>query len=378
MKIISAVTTVVIIILGWWFLHHNNLGKEDYNFANTLPAKAEVVVEKPIVTHIKTPEHVKAIYMSSWVAGAPSIRARLIKMIDDTELNAVVIDVKDNTGVITWYDRAPDINNFVKQLHEKNIYVIARVSAFQDPLYVKLHPDLAVHSKKTGGIWGDNKGVPWVDSGSKDMWKYLDDISKEAYARGFDEINFDYIRFPTDGPLSDMTFPISGADGKKVDKLAVMSEFYHFINDSLHKENIPTSADLFGIIMITKVDIPVLGQDMHVALQTFDFVSPMVYPSHFYAGTDGYKNPAEHPAEIITFAMINAVRIANEVASSTGMATSTFVNKYRPFYQDFDLGAVYTKEMVRAQIDSGYKLGINSWMLWDPGNHYTPSALKNE
>lgn len=330
-----------------------------------------------VVTHIKTPEHVKAIYMSSWVAGTPSIRSRLIKLIDDTELNSVVIDVKDNTGLITWNGRVRDLDVLLDELHKKNIYVIARIAAFQDPDYVKEHPEQAVHSKKNGGIWKDHKGVPWVDTGSKDMWMYLDRISKESYAKGFDEINLDYIRFPTDGALSDMTFPISG-DRAKIDKPGIVGDFYRFITDSLRKEGIPVSGDLFGIVMVTKADIAVLGQDMHTALETFDYVAPMIYPSHFYTGTAGFNNPAANPGPIISYSMGKGVDIAAEVASSTGQATSTFIAKYRPWYQDFDMGADYTAEMVRAQITAGEKLGVNSWMLWDPANHYTPSALKNE
>jgi hypothetical protein len=263
----------------------------------------------------------------------------------------------------------------VQELHDKNIYVIARIAAFQDPLYVKEHPGEAVHSKATGGIWHDNKGVPWVDTGDTKMWDYLLDISRQAYARGFDEINLDYIRFPTDGKLADMTFPISGERGQ-TDKPGIVGDFYRYITGALHKDGIPVSGDLFGIIMLTDVDIKTLGQDMHVALQTFDYVSPMVYPSHFYEGTNGFKNPAEHPGEIITYSMNAGVRIAQEVASSTGKDASVYIAKYRPFYQDFDMGATYTAAMVRAQIDAGYKLGINSWMLWDPANTYTRGALK--
>jgi hypothetical protein len=340
-------------------------------------SQAETISKVRVVTHIKTPEHVKAVYMSSWVAGTPSVRAKLVKLIDDTEINAVVIDVKDNTGVISWDGRIRDLDAFIDELHAKNIYVIARISAFQDPLYVKRYPEEAVHSKKTGGIWKDHKGIPWVDTGSKKMWRYVENISKDSYARGFDEVNLDYIRFPTDGALSDMVFPISG-DRAKVNKPAIVSEFYHYITSSLRKDGIPVSGDLFGIIMVTKVDIAVLGQDMHTALETFDYVAPMIYPSHFYAGTAGYKNPAANPGPIIAYSMQKGIEIADEVASSTGQSTSTIRAKYRPWYQDFDMGATYTAEMVRAQIAAGEKLGINSWMLWDPANKYTPSALKSE
>lgn len=368
-----------------------NFGTEEYVLAEESATSTEKRIEdgksrqdnqatttRRIVTHIKTPEHVKSIYMSSWVAGTPSIRSRLVKLIEDTELNAVVIDVKDNTGLISWDGRVRDMDEFIDELHSKNIYVIARIAAFQDPLYIKHHPDEAVKSKKTGGIWKDHKGVPWVDTGSKDMWRYIERISKESYARGFDEINLDYIRFPTDGALSDMSFPISGKGGVFVDKPKIVGEFYRYITDSLRKDGIPVSGDLFGIVMVTKVDIAVLGQDMHTALETFDYVAPMIYPSHFYPGTAGYQKPAQHPGEIISYSMKLGIEIADEVASSTGQATSTIRAKYRPWYQDFDMGGVYTAEMVRAQITAGEKLGIKSWMLWDPANKYTPAALKSE
>lgn len=329
------------------------------------------------VTHIQTPQSVKAVYMSSWVAGAPSIRQGMVKMIETTELNAIVIDVKDNTGVLTWDGRAKDIMQFVDELHKKNIYVIARIAAFQDPAYVKAHPEQAVQSKSTGGLWKDHKGVPWVDTGSRDMWDYIYEVSKKSYDIGFDEVNLDYIRFPTDGSLSDMVFPVSGARAV-TDKVGIVGDFYRYITDRLRKEGIPTSADIFGIVLTTNADVPVLGQDPHVALETFDYVAPMIYPSHFYAGTAGYQNPSAHPGEIIAYSMKKALVIADEVASSTGKTTSSIRAKFRPWYQDFDMGSTYTAEMVRAQIEAGNELGVDSWMLWDPANKYTPPALKSE
>ena len=391
--IITAIVAGVVIFLWGATKGYKNLpiirglGVDLYLRDNTLDASSTIVKKatstemssttERIVTHIKTPKNVKAVYMSSWVAGTPSIRSKIVKLIDTTELNAVVIDVKDNTGIISWNGRIRDIESFIDELHAKNIYVIARIAAFQDPLYVKLHPDKAVRSKKTGEVWRDYKGVPWVDTGDREMWRYIERLSKQSYAKGFDEINLDYIRFPTDGVISDMVFPISG-ERAKLHKADIVSEFYHFITDSLRKDSITVSGDIFGIVMITKVDISTLGQDMHTALETFDYVSPMVYPSHFYAGTAGYQNPAMHPGEIIAYSMKFGIDIADEVASSTGQATSTIRAKYRPFYQDFDMGGVYTAEMVRAQIDAGYKLGIKSWMLWDPANKYTPAALKKD
>ncbi len=327
------------------------------------------------VTHIKTPKEVKAIYVSSWVAGTPSIREKLFKLIDETELNAVIIDVKDNTGILSWDGRIKDLDTLIEDLHARNIYVIARIAAFQDPAYVKLHPERAVTNITTGTIWRDRKGEPWVDTGSKDMWKYLVDLGKETHGRGFDELNYDYIRFPTDGDLKSMRFPVSGERGL-TDKRGIVQEFYKYLHDAFSPIGIPISGDVFGIITTNSNETKTLGQDLGDALKYFDYVAPMVYPSHFYKGTAGYDNPAAHPGPIITYSMGGARDIAYAVASSTGQSTSSLILKLRPWYQDFDMGATYTAEMVRAQISAGEKLGINSWMLWDPSNKYTPAALK--
>ena len=370
---------------------NNTLGTEVYSkksenaqvkASSTLQKGTDTASSTKVVSHIQTPEHVKAIYMSSWVAGTPSVRERLIRLIDDTELNAVVIDVKDNTGVLSWGSRVRDIDALIAELHEKHIYVIARIASFQDPLFVKKHPELAVKNVTTGNVWKDRKGVPWVDTGSRAMWEYLKDIGHEAHDRGFDELNFDYIRFPTDGDLKSMRFPVSGERGLH-NKRGIVQEFYKFLHDEFHPAGIPISGDLFGIIATNSNETKTLGQDLGDGLLYFDYVSLMVYPSHFYAGTAGFQNPAAHPREIIAYSTKGAIAVAVMTASSThnssstqAIASSTLIAKLRPWYQDFDMGAVYTAEMVRAQIEAGEAYGVHSWMLWDPSNKYTRSALK--
>ncbi len=416
--VLSLVVYFVIDLYGVPALSSTSFGNEKYTKNDTVVATSTNTDESttngtssstilasssmPLVTHIQTPTHVRAVYMSSWVAGTPSIRSRLIKLIDTTELNAVVIDVKDNTGIISWDERLKDLPVLIQELHDKHIYVIGRIASFQDPVYVKLHPELAVTNITTGNVWRDRKGVPWVDTGSHDMWSYLVDVGKDAHERGFDELNYDYIRFPTDGDLKAMRFPISGTRGL-TDKRGIVQEFYKYLHDNFAPLGIPISGDVFGIITTNSNETKTLGQDLGDALRYFDYVAPMVYPSHFYAGTAGFQNPAVHPREIILFSMKGALSIIEEMttqkhivnngtttATSTMATTSTYISKYpdlegissstliaklRPWYQDFDMGAVYTKEMVRAQIDAGYDLDINSWMLWDPSNKYTPSAL---
>lgn len=387
------ISLLVLLLVFFWvtgkgdnsFFKVAQLGKEVYSQAADLENVLSIVststtattTQTKVISHVKAPEHVKAIYMSSWVAGTPSVRERLLKLIDETELNAVVIDVKDNTGVLSWDGRIRDLDTLIEDLHAKNIYVIARIAAFQDPAYVKLHPEQAVMNITTGKIWRDRKGEPWVDTGSRDMWKYLVNLGKETHARGFDELNYDYIRFPTDGDLQAMRFPVSGERGL-TDKRAIVQEFYKYLHDELRPLGIPISGDVFGIITTNSNETKTLGQDLGDALMYFDYVAPMVYPSHFYPGTAGYQNPAANPGPIISYSMGGAILIINQVASSTRVATSTLIAKLRPWYQDFDMGATYTAEMVRAQIKAGERLDVNSWMLWDPANKYTPSALLRE
>lgn len=374
-----------LIVLFWAFGSSSSIEvysekKEDtplLTVATSTEATTTELLEKKVI-HKTTPHELKAIYISSWVASTPSVREKLVAMVDQTELNAVVIDVKDNTGTITWNGRMKeeDLAIFIEELHAKDIYVIGRIAVFQDPRYALLHKDHAVQ-RKDGSIWKSRKGEAWVDTGSKQMWKNTVLIGLEAHELGFDEINLDYIRFSTEGVRDGLVFPQSGTRAVS-DRVGVVSEFYEYVTGEFRERGIPVSGDVFGIITTSTADVPVLGQDLHKALQYFDYVAPMVYPSHYAPGTFGFTNPAANPGAVIREALKGSIAIADEVASSTGQATSTIRNKLRPWYQDFDMGATYTAEMVRAQIEAGEKLGITSWMLWDPSNKYTRAALETQ
>jgi hypothetical protein len=167
--------------------------------------------------------------------------------------------------------------------------------------------------------------------------------------------------------MKDIYFPVS--DGKP--KAEVMNSFFTFIGDYFKAKQIPTSADLFGMTT-TSLDDLNIGQLLENAVAHFDFVAPMVYPSHYPATWNGFKNPADHPKEVITISMASAAKRVTAVGKDPNKVL-------RPWLQDFNLGATYTADMVRAQIDAGNALGLNSWMLWDASNTYTEGALlKNE
>lgn len=364
---------------------NKDLPKENKELPKVGAPKEESIISevKPVsiipVTHIQTPKQVKALYMSGWVAGSEKFRDSLVKIVDDTELNAVVIDIKDSTGRLSFYldeplikgigsyeNRIKNIRSLTALLHSKNIYIIGRISVFQDPYLTKLKPEWAVKKLSDGGIWKDKKGLSFLDPTNKNVHEYIRALALSSYQEGFDEINLDYIRYPSDGNIKDINYNLK--DGKtRADNI---EDFFKYISTEIKKvDNIPLSGDIFGLTTEATDDMGI-GQVWEKAIPYFDFVCPMVYPSHYPTGYAGYKNPAIYPYEVINKALISAV--------TKSKAINQDISKIRPWLQDFDLGATYTKEMIKKQIKAVYDNGLNSWMLWDPSNKYTPSALELE
>lgn len=336
------------------------------------------------VTHLKTPKPMKALYMTAWVGGTASIRERVIKLLDETEANTLVIDIKDATGRVAFDiqnepfkslgssdNRIPEIRELIARLHDKGIYVIGRVAVFQDPYLIKKWPDEAVKTKTDKNkLWSDRKGIGWFDAGSQKVWDYVIALARESYNVGFDEINFDYVRFPSDGNMNDIYFPLS--DGKS--KPEVLESFFTYASEKLRTEDkdsrMVISADLFGMVTTNTDDLGI-GQVLERAAPHLDYIYPMVYPSHFPDGWNGYGNPAEKPYEVIKITMDSAVNKMKAIGQDP--------DKIRPWLQDFNLGATYTAEMVRAQIKATYDAGLSSWLIWDPRNIYSKGAfLPNE
>jgi hypothetical protein len=340
-----------------------------------------IIIENPStsvipVVHIRTPEEVKAIYLSGWVAGSTDFRNSLIKLVDQTELNAVVIDIKDSTGRISFHtddpyiqsigsseNRIKDIRALTALLHSKNIYIIGRISTFQDPYLTKLKPEWAVKRLSDGGVWKDRKGLSFLDPTNKSVHDYVLALAQYSYKEGFDEINLDYIRYPSDGNMKDINYNLK--EGKtRADNIEAF--FKYFSTEIKKTENIPISGDLFGLTTESTNDMGI-GQVWEKAIPYFDFLCPMVYPSHYPNGHAGYKNPALYPYEVINRALIGAVTKTKAVNQN--------ISKIRPWLQDFDLGATYTKDLIYAEMKAVYDNKLNSWLLWDPSNKYTPSAL---
>ena len=328
------------------------------------------------VAHLVTPEPLKGVYMTACYASMPSLRKKLMALIEETELNAVVIDIKDYTGTVSFKTGAEcfvvDMKDFIKELHDQKIYVVGRMAVFQDPLYTKLHPELAVKRKSDGDIWKDKKRLSFIDVGAKEYWDYIIMIAKEAEIIGFDEINFDYIRYPSDGDMNDIYFPHTGTTTKK----EMLRQFFEHLDDSLKNTRIKTSADLFGMVTVNNDDMGI-GQVLENALPYFDYIAPMVYPSHYPPYFNGWPDPNQVPYEIVKHSMTAAVKRVEDFASTT-QNKEIKKEQLRPWLQDNDYPVYYSGAMVRAQIQATYDSGLTSWMLWDPSNTYTREALLTE
>lgn len=374
---------------------------------------------RPVVIHHPLPEAVKAIYMTACVVGTRDFRNRLLALIDETEINAVVIDVKDFSGTIAFAPESEawqpawqaarcgtkDMREFVAVLHQHGIFAIARVTVFQDPFYTSLRPDLAVKRADGVTVWKDHKGLSFIDVAAKDYWDHIIELSAEVYNLGFDEINYDYVRYPSDGPMSDIAFTHSNASPYGKDKPANLEAFFKYLNKKLDDEALfadyhhehtgrasstPwTSVDLFGMTT-TNFDDLSIGQVLERAAPYFDFIAPMVYPSHYPNNYLGLGDPNEHPYQIVHHAMLSGV---NRLKASTTpiisfrherLGTTTPVvykkpvypaSKLRTWIQDFDYGGDYDATDVRDQIQASYDAGVASWMVWAPSNNYTRGAL---
>mgnify|MGYP001610228786 CR=1 FL=1 len=254
----------------------------------------------PATTRVKhlTVNPQKGIYSTVWTARVKRFND-LIRIADETEINTIVIDVKDSDTYLDDY-----IKNLVGELHKKNIYAIARIVVFQDNSQIKNHPDW-YFKKEDGSLWQDRRGWYWLNPAERETWDYNVEIAKKTIDYGFDELNFDYIRFPAFAKNDDVDFPprLAGQNGMlnvPLVKNQIISEFANYLTSELKKYDpeIILSVDLFAYSML-KIDDLGIGQKFIELYDYFDYVSPMIYPSHYIFGNFGFENPAEYPYEVI-------------------------------------------------------------------------------
>jgi hypothetical protein len=314
----------------------------------------------PVTVHIPLPEEVRGIYWTADTAIGPK-SDELLAYMKRYGLNTAVVDLKMDDGTVVLDRLAP----VLKKLADAGIYRIARLQIMKDPAFAAAHPEVALRSKK-GGVWRDFKGTTWVDPGASIVTDTVLALSREAYTMGFDEIQFDYIRFPSDGHLTDIVYPFSSGTSTKH---AIMRKLFDTLG-SLRQKGIPISYDLFGMTFISTDDYGI-GQRLPDAWPNGDFVSPMVYPSHYASGFQGFPNPALAPYEVVKYSLDKGVETVRlEFPLETPSSTRP---KFRPWLQDFDIGATYTAARIEAQIKAARDAGASGWMLWNARNVYEPA-----
>ncbi len=343
----------------------------------------------------------------------------IIAQIDRTELNAVVIDVKDDHGRVTFamdspsaqaigacVNYIPDMKTLAAKLKEHDIYMIARIPAFRDPYLAEARPDWCC-MLADGSVFRDRNKLAWVNPYKKEVWNYLVEIGKMAGEAGFDEIQFDYIRFCTEKGMQNVVFSEEDTQGKS--RQEIILEFVQYAYDQLAAEGLFVSADVFGVVMSGGADAHAVGQDYGEMAASLDYICPMIYPSHYGDGYFGIAHPDTQPYQTIAAALnqskqtlawakemaerkktagteedeVNAAGAGNEVTILEEAAEEENENDVqeeepdslrqaivRPWLQDFTASYLkhhiaYGPQQVKEQIQAVYDAGYEEWILWD-------------
>lgn len=340
----------------------------------------QVITTPPAATPVEiklTPFTPKALYLTFYGIGSRILREPALKLIAETELNSLVIDVKGDRGMITYKSSIPlaskigaqkiipvrDLPGLMKSLKEKGIYTIARIVVFKDESLAAAKPDLAIKTQE-GAIWRDGEELAWVDPFKKEVWDYNIDIAVEAAEYGFDEIQFDYVRFPdTEG----LKFSMPNTEENRVNAI---SGFLIEAKKRLLPFNVFLDADIFGYVFWNLNDTKI-GQRLEDLTANLEYISPMLYPSGFLHGIPGYRNPVEHPHEIVYLTL----KKAGERSHIQSVRFRPWLQAFRDYAFDKRL---FTGKEIRDQINAAEKFGSGGWMLWNPHNIYSRDGLKKK
>ncbi|WP_243349125.1 putative glycoside hydrolase [Parabacteroides sp. FAFU027] len=322
------------------------------------------------------------LYLSGWAVGQDSTLQHFIDLANRTEINAYVIDVKEDDGLVSYPSSVPQVKllktwtrkfdpaHIISELHKNHIRAIARIVCFKDPVLPNKRPDLAMKNKK-GGNWKDNDGQSWLNPYNKETWNYLVNIAKEAVKLGFDEIQFDYVRFTNSGNMKTVDFGLN-----RPPKYEAINGFLAYARQQM--PNVTISADVFGIICESPADEEGIGQYLELIGKNVDYLSPMVYPSHYGLGQSvngvSFDKPDFEPYGVV----YNAIAKAKDRVS----LVKDYRAKFRPWLQDFTASYIgegnyqtYGPEQVRQQIEAVYKNGYKGWIFWNINNQYSEAAF---
>lgn len=355
-----------------------------------VPEKGTIEVRKPGF-HVATGEipssltfnasleqyAVRALYATAMTVSNSEAWPALLDVVDRTEANAMVVDLKDSSGHIYYDTQVPlaaelgaktvmfDVAEVLQQLEERDIYSIARIVVFEDPILAAAKPELAIKDSTTGGLWTTYEGLGWVNAHQRAVWQYNIDLAVEAAKLGFDEIQLDYIRFPSDGILENADY---GAEFANETRVEAITGFLQQMQTALRPTGALLAVDIFGLTMWDDGDGGI-GQNFEAIAPFVDVVCPMIYPSHFNPGDLGLDIPNDHPYEVILWSLQSG---ASRVPDAAG--------KLRPWLQDFSygVGIEYGDDQIRDQVRASNDAGAHGWMLWSPSNLYHWGGLQPE
>jgi hypothetical protein len=361
---------------GQW--HQELHGSYGIDFLAPLPpAPSHLHSPWPSPPLVRQPDEVRALYVNAWAFGGSRLR-ELIRLADETEVNALVIDLKDDTGYLTYQSRvptaiaiganrelrAPDTEARVRELLAHGIYPIARIVVAKDPLLAERKPAWAIQNRG-GGLWRDRRGTAWVDAFTDSVWVYAAQLAAEAIKMGFAEVQFDYVRFP-DEPRARMASAVFPGRRPGESTRQGVQRNLRMLRTRMQPLGVPVTLDVFGMTTVTTGDLGI-GQVWEDLVSLSDVVLPMVYPSHYYPGMYGAASPNAEPYLVVRRALEDGLRRSALLERPASI---------RPYLQAFTLGAPrYTGAHVRAQIQAAADVGINSWVLWNPRSDYREAGL---
>jgi hypothetical protein len=314
---------------------------------------------------------IRALYLNRFAPQSPRKMRHLLGIADSTEINGFVIDMKDEFGLNyrssnptfrknggAGHGMVGNVRALVDSVKAHGLVPIARIVAFKDPIAAQVHPDWTIR-REDGTTWQDKEGHAWVNAHNKDVWEYNLGVAEELVKLGFEEIQWDYIRFPEPyRSLPKQVFP--GATMSKPDALGA---FLKVAQERLSKLGVRNTADVFGLVTTVRGPLEI-GQYWEKISPHVDVVLPMAYPSHYPRGAFGIDRPNAEPYKVQKTALDTA-RTRDE---KLGITKAEHV---RPWIQAFSLGKpVYGAEQVKAQKQAIYDAGYKGWVLWSPGSMY--------
>ena len=327
-------------------------------------------------------------YLTFYGVGDDELRGQLLNLAQTTEINAVVIDIKGDRGWIAYKSNVPlvkeigaqtdimipDPKKLLADLRARGIYTIARIVTFKDRPLAESRPDLAVTNVATGKPWVDLEGLYWTDATREEVWDYNIALAVEAIQNGFDEVQFDYVRFPTDAGAGNSLDSIRfSKPNTATNRLAAINGFLEKAAAAIHAAGGSISADIFGYVVWREGDDMGIGQDLEEVAKRVDYVSPMIYPNLFWDGIEvggalkyGDRKSGLYPYEIV----YESLKVA---ARRVGAA------KLRPwlqYYNDYITDKTYGAEEMRLQKKATYDNGVNSWLFWDPTNRFAKGGFE--